>query len=97
MLPSIEYTNILANGTAQYAKDADRRLENSLTVEASKIRAKMKDNTLNQEQNDSDGKGLIKNKLFYTEEPPITTNLGNTCDIWNKIYAQNGVFQTEMT
>lgn len=43
-------------------------------------------------QNDPEGKGYIANRPFYTEKPPIITNLGNTYDIWDKICTQNGAF-----
>lgn len=86
MLTSIEYTNTLANGIAQYAKDADRKLENSMAIEASKIRAEMKDDTPDWEQNDSEGKGFIKNRPFYTEEPKtIIEDLGKTYAAWLNI------------
>lgn len=44
------------------------------------------------DQNDPEGKGFIRNRPFYAEEPPIITNLGNTYDVWDKICTQNGVF-----
>lgn len=91
MLTSIEYTNTLANGIAQYAKDADRKLENSMTIEASKIRAEMKDDTPDWEQNDSEGKGFIKNRPFYTEEPKtIIEDLGKTYAAWLNIVGEGG-------
>ena len=44
------------------------------------------------DQNDPEGKGFIRNRPFYAEEPPIITNLGNTYDVWDKICTQNGAF-----
>ena len=97
MLPSIEYTNTLANGIVQYAKDADRKLENGMAIEASKIRAEMKDDTPDWGQNNSEGKGFIKNRPFYTEEPPIITNLGNTFDVWDIIWRKSSVNEVPLS
>lgn len=77
MLPSLEYTNTLANGIVQYTKNADNKIQKDVDT-------KIKDNTPDWEQNDPEGKGFIKNRPFYTK-PESYTKLGNTYNDWLKL------------
>lgn len=49
------------------------------------------------EQNNSEGKGFIKNRPFYTEEPPVIINLGNTFDVWDTIWRESSVNEVPLS